>query len=317
MIFRIIFKTLPYFLLRLVAHLLFGLIILIFLGLMGGLGYLVARFFKEATIPLIVIGIVVILGLWGLVRLAERYVLYLIKAGHVTVVTELVNRGELPAGINQISYGKDKVVRHFGTTSVLFVVDQLVSGSVRQILRWLTRMAGLFASIPGVRQIVSLLKAILGLAANYIDEAVLSYIVSHEEKSVWQAAADGVVLYAQSWKKILTTAAVFVLLLIVGWVVAFLLFLTPLLGVARILAPTDELRLLYGFVALVAAFVLANVVKWILVDPLATVAMIVSYNQAIQGVTPSYDLHSQLSLISGKFRRLSERARQESSGGPI
>lgn len=312
MTIRVLFKTLPYFILRLVAYLIFGIAIIVFLAIMGAVGFLLYKIFKGAAAPLLIVALVAILGLWGLVRLLERYILYLVKAGHVTVITELVQKGELPAGTNQISYGKDKVVKHFGETSVLFAVDQLVSGSVRQILGWLTQLAGCLASIPGLSLIISLAKRMLSLAANYIDEAILSYIVSHEGENVWKAASDGVVLYAQSWKQLLKTAAFLVFIIIVGWVVAFIIFLVIFLGIARGITSVQNLQIIYGFIGLAAAYIIACVLKWIFVDPLATVVMIVSYNQAIQDQTPSYDLYSQLSQASSKFRQLSQKAEEAS-----
>lgn len=317
---RIILKTLPYLFLRFVAYLLLCLGMLLFLGIVGGIGYLLTKVFKEAAIPLIILVVISIIILWGIVRLVQRYVLYLIKAGHVAVITDLVRKGNLPAGVNQIAYGKDKVIKHFGETSILFAVDQLVRASVRQILNWLTSLAGCLSQIPGMGLIISFLRRVLSIAANYIDEAVLSYIIAHEEaKNVWKTAADGVVLYAQSWKSLLKTAVTFAFLVLIVWTAIFIFFLIAFLtlsmGLAKTFAtaqvPASALQLLFGFVAVLAAYIIANVVKWILVDPLATVSMIVSYNQAIQGQEPSYDLHRQLSQVSRKFRELTQRAEEE------
>jgi len=144
----IFLRTLPYVLMRLVAYVLFGLVALLVTGFMASLGYLATRLFKEAGGAVFVILIIAVGILWGLKRLAERYVLYLIKAGHVAVITELVQRGTLPAGVNQVWYGKDKVLKHFAATSVLFGVDALVAGSVRQILRWLTRLGSFLTCHP-------------------------------------------------------------------------------------------------------------------------------------------------------------------------
>jgi len=295
----IFMRTLPYVLMRLVAYAIFGLVALLVIGFMAFLGYLATRLFKEAGGAVFVILLIAIGILWGLKRLAERYVLYLIKAGHVAVITELVQKGALPAGVNQVAYGKDKVLKHFATTSVLVGVDALVAGSVRQILRWLTRLGSFLAVIPGAKLLLSFAYRVLSLAGNYIDEAVLSYILIHEDQNVWRAAADGVVLYAQSWKKILWRAVGVVLIVMTSWLVIFLVSFLALLPLASLAGRGKPgLPLFLGFVAFVAAWLIANVAKWALVDPFATVAMIVAYNEAVREQTPSYDLYNTLAGVS-------------------
>jgi hypothetical protein len=272
--------------LRIGVYLLFGVILIAFLGVMGGIGYLIARHFQGAGLPLAVVGLVAVMGAWALTVLAQRYFLYLVKIGHVAVITEIVTKGDLPPGTSQVGYGKEKVLKHFGTASALFVVDALVAGAVRQVLNWLTRLAGCLGGIPGLNLIIGLLRRILGLAGNYIDEAVMGYVLTHEEQNIYQAACDGVVLYAQSWRQLLGTATWCVLVVAAVWVVSFLALLFPLLGVARSLTPVPGLQALYGFVALLAAFIFAGMIKWIVADPLATVAMVASYHRPLPGRCP-------------------------------
>ena len=308
-------RTWPYVAMRLIAYFLFGMVALALIGIMASLGLGAVALFKEAGGVVFFIFIIALGVLWGFKRLAERYILYLIKAGHVAVITELVQKGTLPAGINQFSYGKDKVLKHFASASVLFGVDALVAGSVRQILRWLTGLGSRLSFLPGAQVILRLIQRVLSLAGNYIDEAVLSYILLHEDQNVWRAAADGVVLYAQSWKKILWTAVRVVIGVMAGWAVVFVLALLPLLSLASLAAHTSGLRFLFGFFALLAAWLIANVARWALVDPFATVAMIVAYDEAVRGQVPSVDLYSTLAGVSRKFRELEQRARQVSAPG--
>jgi hypothetical protein len=312
----IFMQTLPYVFLRLVAYLLFGLLALVVMGIMAGLGIGAVAAFGQAGGAVFIILFIALGVLWGLKRLAERYVLYLIKAGHVAVITELVQKGRLPAGVNQVSYGKAKVLKHFASTSVLFGVDALVAGSVRQILRWLVRLGSLLAFLPGAKFVLGFVYRVLRLAGNYIDEALLSYILLHEDQNVWRAAADGVVLYAQSWKKILWRAVGIVLIAMTGWLVVFLVSFLALLPLASLAGRGKPgLPLFLGLVAFVAAWLIANVAKWALVDPFATVAMIVAYNEAVREQTPSYDLYNTLAGVSRKFRELEQKARQAPAPG--
>jgi hypothetical protein len=233
----------------------------------------------------------------------------------VAVITDLLRSSNVPRGMNQVAYGKGKVLKHFGNVSVLAGVDVLVEGSVRQILRWLVRLGSLVTFVPGAKFLWSLVQRVVSVAANYIDEAVFSYILTHEGGNVWRVAADGVVLYAQSWKKILHTAILVVLIVLTGWLAVFLLALFPLLGLATMLAKAAHYRLLFGFIALLVAYLLANVAKWVLMDPVGTTAMVVAYHNAIQQAVPSADLYTNLVGISKRFRELDQKAREVPAGG--
>ena len=305
---NIFMKTLPYVFMRVAVYFLFGLVLILFLVLMGGIGFALMGLFEGASGPLFILGIVAIAGMIGLAVLAKRYVIYLVRIAHVAVMTEIWSRGSLPEGVNQIAYGKQKVIQHFGSASALFFVDKLVDGTVKQILNWLSRMTGFLGKIPGVKLILGIVRRILSLAASYIDEAIMSYIIMQEGKDIWQAAADGVVLYAQSWKSLLRTATIFVFCVAVAWAVGFLLILLPLLGLARSMAAGSELQILYSFIAVFIAFVGAAMIKWIFVDPMATVAMVISFNKAVEGMEPSMDLRVKLATVSGKFRRMLQQS---------
>jgi len=65
---------------------------------------------------------------------------------------------------------------------------------------------------------------------------------------------------------------------------------------------------LYYMIGFVLAVIVTAIFKSIVVDPLATVGMVVSYNQAIQGQTPAVDLNEKLASVSGKFRSIRDRA---------
>jgi hypothetical protein len=87
--------------------------------------------------------------LWWLV---VRYFLYLLKCGHIAVLTELITQGQIGNGSQgMFDYGKDVVKSRFAEVTVLFVIDRLVSGVVRAFNRTLDFVAGLLP-IPGSRR---------------------------------------------------------------------------------------------------------------------------------------------------------------------
>jgi hypothetical protein len=52
-------------------------------------------------------------------RLLREYLLYMLRAGHVAVITEIIERGKLPEGVSQTQWGSAKVKTYFKEISVL------------------------------------------------------------------------------------------------------------------------------------------------------------------------------------------------------
>jgi hypothetical protein len=76
----------------------------------------------------------------------REYILYLVKAGHIAVMVELLDGKSIPGGRSQIDYAQGVVRERFLQSSVLFGVDQLVKGVIGVITGTVSRRAdfGLF-----------------------------------------------------------------------------------------------------------------------------------------------------------------------------
>jgi len=279
----VLFRLLVYGAMTLAALLFWGLLILI------------GNALGEVGAVILIIGAV---ATFGFFRLGKRYVLYLVRAGHVHAITRYMNGGEVPSGSAYL-YCKQVVSENFGTVNAGALMDALVEGAVRQIMRWLNKAQNLLSFIPGASSLFSLVNTVLRTAGNYIDEAVLGYVFLHEEEpNKWKAAADGVVLYAQSWKGMLKSAAKVVAMVWALRVAAFILF--ALIGSAW-----------GGGFALILGFGMAWFLDGALVEPFATAIMIGQYSASIRDLQPAYDLYSTLSGVSGKFRELLGKAEAE------
>lgn len=306
-------QTTPFIWMRILIYMLFAVGSVVLLALMVGISVLLLKLFGESG----VIVVLVILGSIGIMfsayRLLERYVLYLLKAAHIAVLIELIENGSVPEGKGQIAYGKERVTALFGTTSVFFAVDQLVSAAVKQIHKWLMRLGNLFGAIPGAKVVISIASMIIGFAVNYIDEAVLSRVMKHKkedpESNVWQSSADGVVLYAQSWKGMIGAAAGLAAFNIVLSVTTFVIVFFPLLGLVNLISSDGDSIL--GALALISALAVTVAVKKALVDPVATITMIRVYHAKTAGVEPSFDLRAKLLGVSKKFKDLVTRSESE------
>mgnify|MGYP006967048059 CR=1 FL=1 len=85
--FNLTLRTMPILLVRLGGYVAFWLVAMIYLGIAGGLAFLVGK-----AVPFL--GVILFLAALGgaapLYNLAKKYVLYLVKAAHVAVVAELL-----------------------------------------------------------------------------------------------------------------------------------------------------------------------------------------------------------------------------------
>ena len=64
----------------------------------------------------------------GILFWARQYLLYMVKAGHIAVLVELLDGRQIPSGSNQIGYATNIVKQHFATSSMLFGLHQLIRG---------------------------------------------------------------------------------------------------------------------------------------------------------------------------------------------
>ncbi|MCD8510726.1 MAG: hypothetical protein LRY73_13215 [Bacillus sp. (in: Bacteria)] len=177
------------------------------------------------------------------------------------------------------------------------------------------RIGNFFSFVPGAQRIIGIISKVMEVSLRYVDESILSYIflrkTEGKDESVWKSACDGVVLYAQSWKKIGMTAAgivAFVYILNIG---VFLITVFPLMALANLIASSAEGASFLGFIAVVGAYIFTSVVKRALVDPVATIAMIRAYQINIKDMEPSMDLQQKLLGVSSKFKQLFNKSKEK------
>lgn len=314
-VMKLVNRTLPFLFARLAIYGLFVVAALIFLAIMIGIGFLLLKIFGESSTAFLIVMLIAFSIIYGGLRFLERYVLYMVKVAHISVVVELLKSGTIPEGKGQIAYGKEQVKQNFGSANVAFVVDKAIHGAVKQIQRWTMRVGEAFSFVPGAKNIIGILNAIMSVSLNYIDEAVVSYIILRKnekrEETVWKSASDGVVLYAQSWKGILKTATGAVVCIYAFSIITFLVFALPFMGISKLIAAnTPGLGTFLSFIALVGAYVFTVAIKRALVDPIVTIAMVRTYQQSINGLEPAMDLQQKLLGVSSRFRKLFEKGKE-------
>ncbi len=291
----ILMKTLPCVMVRMVVYALVAIVSALYIGFL----LLMSKVFGGAGGILVIVGLLILLGL---LKMAQRYVLYLIKAGHIAVITEIMKNGTLPGNSGQIAYGKKVVTDLFKEVSVLFTVDQLVSGTIKTFNKMVVRVADI-VPIPGVEGLAKFAGTIVTYAVTYVDETILSFNLARKDENIWESAKTGLVLYAQNWKPILTNAVGLAVVNIVGLVLCIIVMLIPF-GAIAVMSSNDTVKTVSLFLALAFGYGL----KLALLNPFSLISTIITYNHAIEGQSPNAEWEAKLEQVSNKFKELKQKA---------
>lgn len=237
----------------------------------------------------------------GVIFFLRDYILYLVKAGHIAVMVELLDGRKIPGGQGQIAYARGIVTDRFGQASALFALDQLVKGVIGVITGLMEGVMSL-VPIPGLDRLMGVVRAYLRLAVGLIDEVILGHAIRSRSENAWEAAHDGLVLYAMNAKPMLGAAAWLTLITWVMSALVFLLMLGPAAAVVYLL-PGDGSAGLFVF-----AVIFAWAVKAALIEPFALACLLQVFFQETEGQIPNAEWRGRLTQVSDKFRKLGEQA---------
>jgi hypothetical protein len=298
----LLMRTMPYAMVRFGVSLLASILTIIFWVIaLGGGAWLGAKV-APAVGWIWVIAFLVAFGFFW--RLILRYVFYLIKCGHIAVLTELITKGQVANGQEgMFAYGKRIVTERFGQVNALFVVDMLVQGVVRTFNRTLDFIGSIFP-VEALRQLIAVVQAVIRAATTYIDETIFSYGLAREERNPWVSARDGLIYYAQNAKPILKTSVGIVLLDYLISFVVWLIMLAPAYAIAHAL-PKE--MLLASIVAWVIAFLFAASVRASFVRPLFLIMVMVKFHLSVRGQPINVEWEQRLESISDKFREITSK----------
>lgn len=305
-------RTAPFVLFRILVYFGISAAFILVTGTGAGIGYGVGLlgdddFHASATFWGAAIGFG---GTAGVLFFLRDYLLYIVKAGHIAVLVELLDGRDIPGGRAQIDHARAVVTERFGQASALFVLDQLVRGVLRLITGLLDGIAALLP-IPGLEQAMALVRGWLRLAVGLMDEVILAHILRVRAANPWTSAQEALVLYAQNAKPMLVNAA---WLTLITWGLSLIVFLVMLAPAAAVvwLIPGQ----MSGGV-MIFAILFAWSVKAALIEPFAVACLLQVYFRETEGQQPDPDWMAQLQQLSDKFRSLGERARSWAMGRTV
>ena len=296
-------KTAPFLMFRVIVY--FGITAAFVLatGTGAGIGWGVGAFGDESFKANTVFygGLFGFSATAGVLFFLRDYLLYIVKAGHVAVMVELMQGGQVPGGRGQIDYAKSVVTQRFGQASALFALDQLIKGVIAAVTGLVQGILA-FLPIPGLSNIMGAVRAYLKVAVGLVDEVILAHAIATKSDNPWTSAQEALVLYAQNAKPMLINAA---WLALISYGLAFVVFLVMLAPAAAVVYLLPGAWSAGGFVF---AIVFAWAVKVALIEPFAIACLLQVYFKVTAGQTPSPEWTAKLSSATDKFKQLGTRA---------
>jgi len=244
----------------------------------------------------------------GVLFFVRDYILYIVKAGHIAVMVEVMEGGTIPDGRGQIDHARRIVAERFGEASALFALDQLIKGVVGAITGLAQGLLTLLP-IPGLDIVMGAVRAYLRVAVGLVDEVILAHGIRTKAQNPWSGAQEALVLYAQNARPMLINAA---WLALFSWglsLVVFLVMLAPAAVVVYILPGT------WSAGGLVFALLFAWAVKAALIEPFAIACLLQVFFRVTEGQEPNPEWQARLATASDTFRRLGERALASTGNG--
>ena len=294
-------KTAPFLVFRFLIYFGITLAFVLITGVGAGVGYGVGSIAGDSATG----------GMWGgivgfgiassIMYFIREYLLYMVKAGHIAVLVELLEGKELPAGRSQIDYAQGIVRERFVESSVLFGVDQLIKGILRAFNRVFFTVASLLP-IPAAQGIIKFVNTVLNLSLTYLDEVILAYSIKTRSDNPWRSSQTALVLYAQNYKTFLKNAF---WLAFVIWAMTFLVFLLVLAPVAGLVALFPGST---GPLTLIIALVFAWGIKQAVIEPFGMTALMLVFFKVTEGQEPNPEWDAKLDGVSSKFRELKNKA---------
>jgi len=302
-------QTLPFLLFRVAVYFGIAVAFVLVTGVGAGVGWGIgafgdADFRAGSTAWGGIIGFGLIAGTLFFLR---EYVLYMVKAGHIAVLVELIDGRGVPQGQSQIGYATGLVRERFVESNVLFAVDRIVNAVLAGILGLLQGLTAVLP-IPGLQNIVGIVRAFLRIAVGLMDEVILGYLFRTRAPNPWAGSETALVLYAQNYKVLLRNAA---WLTIITYVLAFVVFLIMLAPAAALVWIIPNA---WGAGGFVFAILFAWAVKAALLEPFAIAAMMEVYFRVIEGQMPDPVWNDRIGQVSRKFRELKDRAANWAGG---
>ena len=296
-------KTMPFLVFRFLIYFAITFAYILLTGIGAGIGYGIGMIGGEPG-GFSFFGGLVGFGIMSVIAyMLREYLLYMVKAGHIAVLVELMEGKELPQGRGQISYAQEIVRQRFAESSILFGIDQLIKAVLRTFNRLFFTVTS-FIPIPGLKNLVGFINTIVNLSLTYLDEVILAHNMRTRADNPWAASRTALILYAQNYKAFLKNAFFLAFLI---WGLTFLVFLVIL---GPLIALVSIIPAVAGPLTLIFALVFAWGVKQSVIEPIAMTALMQVFFKVTEGQTPNPEWENKLEGVSKKFGEFGRKANE-------
>ncbi|WP_372841045.1 hypothetical protein [Phaeovulum sp.] len=296
-------QTAPFVIFRMIVYFAITAAYIIATGTGAGVGWGIGGFGDEEFRASTTFwgGLIGFAGVAGVLFFLRDYLLYIVKAGHIAVMVELLQGGALPQGRGQIEHARAVVTARFGQASALFLLDRLIKGVLR-LITGLVQGLLMLVPIPGLDKIMGLVRAYLRVAVGLLDEVMLAQAIRTKSDNPYTSAREALVLYGQNAKPIMINAV---------WLTAIVYALSFAVFVVMLAPAAAVVYLMPGNIAaggVVFALLFAWAVKAALIEPFAIACMLQVFFKLTEGQTPDPEWEAKLTSASDKFRKMGEKA---------
>lgn len=296
-------RTAPFIVFRMVVYFGIAVAFVVVTGTGAGVGYGIGGFGDEgfrasstAWGGLIGFGLTA-----GVIFLLRDWILYMIKAGHVAVMVELLRGRDIPAGRGQIDYAAAMVKGHFGQANALFVLDRLIAGVLGAITGLIHGLMSILP-IPGLSNLMGVVRAYLRVSVGLLDEVMLAHTMDTRSQNPYAASREALVLYAQNAKPVMINAAWLTAIVYGLSLVVFLVMLAPAAAAVYMIPGA------WSAGGLVFALIFAWAVKAALIEPFAIACMLQVFFKVTDGQVADPEWEAKLDRASAKFKTMGQKA---------
>jgi len=294
-------RTAPFLIFRFLIYFGITLAYVLATGTGAGLGYFIGHIGDDPGAYSVWGGLIGFGAISVVAYLLREYLLYMVKAGHIAVLVELMEGRELPQGRGQIDYAQNIVRERFAQASVLFGIDQLIKAVLKAFNRAFFTISSLIP-IPGLQGVASFINTILNLSLTYLDEVILAHNMRTKSDNPWRASQTALILYAQNYKAFLKNAFFLAFFIWGMTLLVFLLILAPVGGLVALFPGTA------GPLTVIVSLVFAWGIKQAVIEPLGMTALMQVFFKVTEDQEPDPEWDARLNDVSSKFASFRDKA---------
>ncbi len=306
-VFGLLRRTAPFLVFRFLIYMGITLAFVLVTGAGAGIGYFIGHIGDDPGSYGVWGGIVGFTVASTVMYLIREYLLYLVKAGHIAVLVELMEGRDIPGGRAQIDHAQQVVKDRFTESSVLFGLDQLIKGVLKAFNRAFFTITSILP-IPGVQGVAKFINTVVNLSLTYLDEVILAENIRTKSDNPWKSGQTGLILYAQNYKSFLKNAVWLALMVWGLTLVVFLLALAPVAALVSLFPGSA------GFFTVVIAVVFAWAVKQAVIEPFGMTALLLVFAKVTEGQEPDPEWEARLDKVSKKFGEIKRKASDWAAG---